>query len=229
MQHPIVDTYYENFYNLVHRRDDSKKASETLQNDLERGRSSDFFPNVIELGAGELFHISSVKHKYERYVAVDIRRPSSLEGWVEIVVPQLPAEHGKYFYRADASSIQFQDETFDRLVATCLLMHLEQPLPALVEWRRLVKSSGTLDILIPCDPGIAVRIYRTLVSRRRAERLGFEYFDLVNSLDHVHPVSSLITIAKYVFKDDEFHIDWYPFRLSSWNLNSHIVLRVRRR
>ena len=228
MQHPIVDSYYANFYNLVHRKDNAKKANETLQTDLEKTRFTKSFPNVIELGAGELFHLLSVGHKYERYVAVDIRQPTSMKGWIEIAKPQLPEQPGNYFLKGDAQSIDFPDATFDRLVATCLLMHLDDPLSGLLEWRRLVKPGGVLDILVPCDPGVAVRIYRTLVSRRKAERLGFEYFDLVNALDHLHPVSSLITIAKYAFKDDDLHIDWYPFRISSWNLNSHAVLRVTR-
>ena len=107
-------------------------------------------------------------------------------------------------------------------------MHLDDPLSALNEWRRLVKPNGVLDILAPCDPGFAVRIYRTLVSRRRANKLGFPYFDLVNALDHLHPVGSLMTIAKFAFKEDEFKVSWYPFRIPTWNLNSHAVLRVRR-
>ena len=229
MQHPIVDTYYANFYNMVHRKDSARKANETLQIDLEKSRDKSKFPNVIELGAGELFHLSSVGHKFDRYVAVDIRRPTSMDGWVEISEPKVPEATGRFFLQGDANSIDFADSTFDRLVATCLLMHLEDPLNGLLEWRRLVKPGGVLDILVPCDPGIAVRLYRTFVSRRKAQKLGFEYFDLVNALDHLHPVSSLITIAKYAFKEDDLHIDWYPFHISSWNLNSHAVLRVTRR
>lgn len=229
MQHPIVDAYYENFYNLVHRKDQAKRANDTLQTDLEKTRNDETYSNVLEVGAGELFHLTSVKHQFERYIAVDIRQPTSMEGWVEINEPILPENAGRFFFKGDANSVDFPDSTFDRLVATCLLMHLNDPLSGLLEWRRLVKPGGVLDILIPCDPGLAVRLYRTLVSRRKAKRLGFDYFDLVNALDHLHPVSSLITIAKYAFKEDDLRIDWYPFRLSSWNLNSHAVLRVTRR
>lgn len=229
MQHPIVDSYYEEFYNLVHRRDNAKKASQLLQSDLEKTHSKKLFRNVIELGAGELFHLSSVKHQYECYIAVDIRQPGSLDGWVEIQQAKLPDAPGKYFLKADANSIDFPDATFDRLVTTCLLMHLNDPLSALAEWRRLVRPGGVLDILVPCDPGFAVRAYRMFVSRRRAERLGFQYFDLVNALDHLHPVSSLITLAKFAFKDDDFSVDWYPFKIPSWNLNSHSVLRIIRK
>lgn len=229
MGNSIVDSYYADFYDLVHRKDTAKKANDKLQADLERTRSSRSYANVLELGAGDLFHLASVRHTFERYIAVDIRQPTSLEGWNELFEPKLPEEHGTFFFQGDATSIAFADETFDRLVATCLLMHLGDPLSGLLEWRRLVKVGGVLDILVPCDPGIAVRLYRTFVSRRKAEKLGFEYFDLVNALDHLHPVGSLITIAKYAFKDDDLHVDWYPFHISSWNLNSHAVLRITRR
>jgi SAM-dependent methyltransferase len=203
-------------------------ANGRLQADLERPYAEEHFDSVLELGAGSLGHIDSVRHSYRRYVAADIRTPDDHTGWTNLGTATLPEATGRYFATFDARRIPFDEGTFDRLVATCLVMHLDDPLEALTDWRRVVRVGGVLDILVPCDPGLLVRVYRTLISRRRAVSLGFDQFDLVNALDHKRPVGSLLVIARHVFSADQLEVDWYPFRIPSWNLNSHLVLRARR-
>lgn len=224
----LIDSYYRDFYGRVHGEGTAGKANARLQADLERSHRGEHFSTVLELGAGDLLHVNHVVHTFDRYVAADIRTPASMDGWTVLPGADVPAGPGRYFAQLDASRVAFADETFDRLVATCLLMHLDDPMAALEDWRRVVKVGGSLDVLVPCDPGLLVRTYRTLVSRRRAASLGFEHFDLVNAVDHKSPVNSLLTIARYVFSEDALSLDWYPFRIPSWNLNSHVVLRARR-
>ena len=224
----VVEHYYSHFYSKVHGCGTGGLANNRLQRDLEHTRTGAHYDTVLELGAGDLGHITWASHSFRRYVAADIRTPPTLTGWEPLDGAKLPDRAGYYFAKFDARKIPFADETFDRLVATCLVMHLDEPMDALVEWRRAVRVGGVLDILVPCDPGLLVRAYRTLVSRRRALSLGFNEFDLVNALDHKSPVSSLLVIARHVFTHDTLDVNWYPFRVPSWNLNSHLVLRVRR-
>jgi|GEM_PF-327180 len=225
----IVDDYYANYYGKVHGGAATGAANAKLQHDLERPHEGKHFDWVLELGAGNLSHISHVQHSFDTYVAGDIRTPQSLEGWHVLKQGEVPSSSGRHFVELDAQTLSFEDASFDRLAATCLLMHLDDPESALRDWRRVVRPGGVLDILIPCDPGAAVRLYRALFSRRRAKKLGFEYFDLVNASDHKRPVGSLLTITRYVFADDDMQIDWFPFgHIPSWNANSHLVLRVRR-
>jgi phosphatidylethanolamine/phosphatidyl-N-methylethanolamine N-methyltransferase len=228
VSHEVVDRYYREYYAQVHGRGTGGRANGRLQDDLERARRGAHFDTVLELGAGELGHVEHVTHSFRRYVAADLRMPPTLTGWTLLTAPDIPEADGRYFAQFDARELPFPDETFDRLVATCLLMHLDDPILALTDWRRVVKIGGVLDILVPCDPGLFVRVYRSLVSRRRAASLGFEHFDLVNALDHKSPVSSLLVIAQHVFENDDSDIDWYPFHVPSWNVNSHLVLRARR-
>ncbi len=225
----VVDEYYLDYYSSVHSGALAGRANDRLQADLEVRRKGNFFENVVELGAGDLGHIEHVRHGFRRYLAVDIRTPADIRDFVTLKTPDLPGPDGRYFIELDAQQLGLPDGSFDRLVATCLLMHLDDPLEALQGWRRVVRPGGVLDILIPCDPGLAVRTYQSLVTRRRARAQGFEHFDLVNALDHKRPVGSLLTIAGYAFHADRMTIDWFPFRfVPSWNLNSHLVLRVRR-
>lgn len=226
----VVDEYYRRCYSSVHAGAVAGAANDRLQKDLERPHAHRHFDDVLELGAGDLGHIDHVRHRFRRYVAGDLRPPPDLGEWVSLTpleaVPEMP---GRYFVELDAHDLPFPDRSFDRLVTTCLLMHLDDPMLALEEWRRVVRAGGVLDLLVPCDPGLAVRCYRLLVSRRRARSRGFEHFDLVNAIDHKRPVGSLLTVCRYAFAEDSMHIDWFPFRrVPSWNLNSHLVVRVRR-
>jgi hypothetical protein len=57
------------------------------------------------------------------------------------------------------------------------------------------------------------------------KKLGIPY-KLWTSIEHRNNPMSLIEIIKYVFKDDVIKIKYYPFRLKSWNLSTHIVIHI---
>lgn len=224
-----MDEYYRSYYQSVHSCGSTGLANDRLQIDIEAPHHRSHFGRVLELGAGNLGHVGHVRHAFDTYIAADIRTPPDLAGWSVLDTFETLPDSGRWFAEVDAQDLPFHDASFDRLVTSCLLMHLDRPEEALAEWRRVVRSGGTLDLLIPCDPGLAVRTYRMLFSRPKSRRLGFDQFDLVNALDHKRPVNSLVVLAREVFRDDRLATDWYPFRfVPSWNLNSHVVVRVHR-
>jgi SAM-dependent methyltransferase len=125
--------------------------------------------------------------------------------------------------------LPYPDESFDRLIATCLLLHLAEPYIALREWRRVVRPGGALDILIPCDPGLAVRSFRRFVTSRRARKFGCDNFGLVNAIEHRNHIYGLLQICAHVFRDDTVARAWRPLPgIPAWNLNTHMFLRVTR-
>jgi ubiquinone/menaquinone biosynthesis C-methylase UbiE len=77
----------------------------------------------------------------------DIRTPSQLN------LEQLN-KRGFIFQLANVESLHFEDDFFDRVVCTCLLHHLKNPDIGLNEILRVVKSGGTVDILVPNDPSL---------------------------------------------------------------------------
>ena len=62
------------------------------------------------------------------------------------------------FEIVDVHKTPYTDNSFDRVIATCLLHHLDNPIIALQEIRRIVKTDGIVSISLPCDPGLAYRI-----------------------------------------------------------------------
>lgn len=89
---------------------------------------------IIELGAGQGFHSRFVMSQYSYYLLTDKRKRSldkiTLDSKIKSKV-------------VNAENLSnFKDSTFDRLIATCLLAHLEKPEKALKEWKRVVKKTA---------------------------------------------------------------------------------------
>ena len=224
----LVSSYYDDYYSCVHGGSATGRAAALMQKHLETKRSrNDHFSRVLEIGAGTMQHFQFVEHGFDTYIASDIREIPLIEGWNEWSSGTSPDRNGKFLAQFDATNIPFDDSSFDRLLATCLLLHLPQPVDALRDWIRVLKPRGVIDLLIPCEPGLALRTYRRFVSRPRSRRLGFDYFDLVNALDHKNYTASMIEILLNLDPTVKVEFTWRPFnRIASWNLNLQMVAHL---
>ncbi len=178
--------------------------------------------NILEIGAGGGEHLYAAGVLADNYYATD----TNLERLLEI--PEI-SDIRIVRKVEDANNLSFDDEMFDRLIATCLLAHLPHVETALLEWRRVVKLNGKLTIYIPCEPGIALRLFRSLVSAPKAKSLGFEGFKLYVARDHVNSAPNMLEIVRYVFRNDLVKFNYRPFPIRSWNLNLFIVIQVTKR
>jgi len=209
-----VDLFYEKHYDNVLRRGLVGRAQDRTHLALEKyAHAGTRFPSVLEVGAGRGEHFSFVKHDFDTYVETDIRprdQPAS-------------ETDGREFEVADAQHLHFADASFDRVVATCLLLHLADPESALSEWRRVTRPGGQVDLLLPCDPGIVVRLARSLITAPAVKRSGFSGYGLFNARDHRNHVGGIDQLIRWVFRNDVLRITRYPFRLPSWNLNAYFI------
>lgn len=181
---------------------------------LERDFSPDkSFANVLEVGAGSGVHFGFVRHKFDRYVMCDasqkildsIEVPKEFEQKVETSV-------------VDATALPYEDDSFDRLIATHVLEHIPSPHKVLLEWARVVKPGGVLSLIIPCDPGLLWRLGRKLGPRRAGERAGLPY-DYYMATEHINSVQNLTTIIESLFPVRKTR--WWPipfFRFCDANL-----------
>jgi phosphatidylethanolamine/phosphatidyl-N-methylethanolamine N-methyltransferase len=176
---------------------------------------------ILELGFGEGEHIGFVRNDYASYLATDLDADR-----LERVVNKLPL--GVSVQQCDATKLPFEDQTFDRVIATCLIAHLSEPEQALEEWRRVVKVGGHLTIYVPCEPGFSLRLFRKLFTAPKARKLGFEGFNLYISRDHRNDAFRTLNIASEVFSGDKIRYVFRPFFVRSWYLNLFSLLQVKR-
>jgi SAM-dependent methyltransferase len=68
---------------------------------------------------------------------------------VDLDLDLLRAELSPGLGQADASCLPFPAESFDLVISTNVLFLLDDPVAALLEWRRILKSAGTICLLNP--------------------------------------------------------------------------------
>ena len=175
------------------------------------------FARVLEIGAGTGEHLGFVRHGFDQYVLTDLDAKT-----LEVAKSKLGDKFGnKLQYETQtAEELSYSDNSFDRLIATHVLEHIYQPHLALKEWRRVVKNSGTLSILIPTDPGVAWRLGRHLGPRKNAVAQGIAY-DYVMAREHVNSCNNLIALLRHYFP--ERTEAWWPLPLPSIDLNLFFV------
>jgi phosphatidylethanolamine/phosphatidyl-N-methylethanolamine N-methyltransferase len=186
---------------------------------MEKDVVSDY-PEVLEVGAGEGFHRRFVRHPWHTYVETDLR----FEG--PPLVEDLEA--GRILRReaADALALPYDDDSFDRVVATCLVLHLPDPEAALHEWRRVVRPGGRITVYVPCEPGVALRSVRAATTARKARALGFRHYDLLLAREHPNHADGVDVRIRHVFGRDRLSVRHWPFPVRSWNLNLFAVYQV---
>lgn len=177
-------------------------------------------PQIIELGAGQGQHAPFVRHAFDRYVLTDLRseliRPPTGDPRFEVCA-------------ADAMNLhQFDDGQFDRVIATCLLVHLPDPLAGLREWRRIVRPGGHLTIYVPCEPGMLTRFARQTYIWPKARRHGLHDPELMMYEGHKIHFPALRTFLRRTFVDDTIKVQRFPTRFAPWNAALFDIYQVRR-
>jgi ubiquinone/menaquinone biosynthesis C-methylase UbiE len=224
-----VDLFYSKYYDQVLRTGVIGSAQNRTHRTMEKLWSTqDTFEHVLEVGAGAGDHRQFVKHKYSFYYETDIRFP---DGTFESGTSSKTEESRLNVIReiADVMHLQYVDGFFDRVIATCLLLHLTNPEIALLELKRVTKpSGGVITILVPCEPGILLRLSRKFLTARKAKQLGFAGYELFNARDHINYISGVDKMVKHIFRDDRVVIRRLPFRVPSWNFNLYFVYTIYR-
>jgi ubiquinone/menaquinone biosynthesis C-methylase UbiE len=188
---------------------------------LEAGHRSNVDFAILEIGAGEGEHVGFVSQDFDKYVMSDIdhERLSKSEN--------ANKDRRIEFKAADATNLPFSENEFDRTIATCLLIHLLEPELALNEWRRVTKPGGIIDIYLPCEPGIMLRLFRKLTTKRKAEKSGFTGYDLFMARDHLTSTHRLVELISFVFHEDQINFKYRPFVFRSWYFNLFVTVRIR--
>lgn len=217
------DQYYECFYPLILGGVVGAAAAWTHRSLEQFPRNwHTNFDSVLEIGAGNGEHFRYVKHDFRTYVETDVRIQLLLTGTKNrnyderLIQEQLDAN--------DLSSLK--SNSIDRLVATCVLVHLENPAHVLAEIRRSLKNGGVASLYVPCEPGMVLRILRYWTTARRGRKLGVDhlYFHYNEHRFHVLYIQEAI---KGVFGLDEVKMTRYPLKNFGWNFNLWQIYQIK--
>ncbi|MCX2756968.1 class I SAM-dependent methyltransferase [Photobacterium sp. ZSDE20] len=174
------------------------------------------FSKVLEVGSGTGEHLRHVQHSFDEYTVSDGDSAA-----LEVAKKQLSntSTYDKLVFNVtNARALDFESNSFDRVIATHILEHLYEPHLVIKEWLRVLKPGGTLSILIPTDPGIAWKVGRYMTTRKLGVKKGWNY-DYIMAREHVNPCNNLIAFLKYYLPDNK-HSFWplSPIPLIDCNL-----------
>lgn len=109
-----------------------------LEAQIPSGRKEEL--EILDIGTGPGFFSILLAEKGYHVTAVDYT-----EAMLEEVRKNAGALAGNIqFYRMDAQSLGFLDESFDVIVTRNLTWNLENPIQAYREWKRVLKPGGVL-------------------------------------------------------------------------------------
>ena len=177
----------------------------------------------LELGSGSGEHLPYVRSIPEKeYICLDLSKPRT-DNYLKSCDPEL--QKVVKFVQGNAEDLPYKSSSFEKVTATCLLHHVSDPLAVILEARRVTKKEGEICFIIPTDPGLLNQIVKKVISYRRMKKFTNYKPELILALDHVNHVNGLLELCKFVFQEDDFRIEYLPFRIKSWNLN--LIARVR--
>ena len=175
-------------------------------------------PVVLEVGAGVGQHALHALTKFEHYYLTDLSEEAIQACVVDDsrVTPLV----------ADAQELSaFDDESVDRIVATCLLAHLSDPEKALEEWRRVLKTGGSLSIYVPAEPGMLLRLLRQMFVVPKSRKLGNDHLAIIYR-DHRNHYPSMRLMIRSVFSSDVIKQRRFPTRFLGWNFSLFEIFHV---
>ena len=223
-EHGNVAKYYSDFYSQMIGHDATgilKFLWQYPHKKMESKFKSNSGFRILEVGAGEGEHVDFVVDDYAEYLATDVDT-ARLEKLSERNLPNLKVA------KVDAQVTTFPDNHFDRIIATCLLAHMLKPEETLHEWQRILKPGGALTIYIPCEPGLALKTFRRFFTKPKAERMGYQGYDLFIARDHINSADKLCTLIAHVFRTDRFKLIFSPLPIKSWYLNLFLIVQIEK-
>jgi ubiquinone/menaquinone biosynthesis C-methylase UbiE len=182
---------------------------------IEKGHDG-FVERVLELGAGQGQHRTFVRQDVGLYLEGDLEDLNPTRG------------ESTEFVKLDAQNLEmFPENYFDRIIATCLLTHLTFPEQALKEWRRVAKKeNGCIDIWVPCEMGLLLRVAQKLTTRRKVNAKGFNY-DSIQHREHRNHFYTMNTLIKEVYDGDDIQIKGFPFSNLPWDFQLVRIYKIR--
>jgi len=166
---------------------------------------------TLEIGAGIGGHLHYENLKIQDYYCVDLR--DNVVEELKRVFPQVKASVGDCQKR-----LEFPDKFFNRIVAIHILEHLPNLPLAITEMRRLLADDGTIDVVIPCDPGFLYSLARKISAERLFRKRYGQDYNWFISREHINSPDEIITLLR-----EQFHITrsrYFPFiiPIKSFNL-----------
>jgi hypothetical protein len=213
--------YYEDDFEKVMRSGLTGKIFSVSNRMIEKSfKSSEHFSKILELGATGHYHTPFVTCSFDEYHVTDLNpiNPSKTLTKVDGILTR----------QLDATNLRDeQSDSYDRLIATCLVLHLGNLEQVLTEWRRVTKTAGFVSIYVHCEPGLLLRFLRTIVQVRKSRKNGGANFYTFVYSEHASHYLHVKHVIRRVFENDNVKHEFFPFKFLTWNFNFWKIYTIK--
>jgi SAM-dependent methyltransferase len=170
---------------------------------------------TLEIGAGLGEHLAHEDLSFQDYTALELR--PAMASHISVKYP-----HVKVIVGDVQEEIASESGNFDRIVAVHVLEHLSNLPAALIEMKRVLKRTGRIEIVLPCEGGLAYKIGRNLSARRLFEARYRCSYDWFIQSEHVNNYWEVMGEIRRYFTIQR--TEFWPFRIPV--VQANLVLGV---
>jgi ubiquinone/menaquinone biosynthesis C-methylase UbiE len=213
----LISDYYTNVYSKYFYGSGMGKISGISHKLLEKSRSTIPIYQILEIGAGQGEHLQHIKIEPKvNYFCIDkqLPRDSKITHNYAFKVT---------FLKMKAEELKFDDCFFQRVQLTCVLHHIDDVLASLMEIRRVMSIGGECRIVLPTDPGFLNQFVKKIYLYRRLRKYSNFPPETIYALEHKNHIGGILALIRFVFRDDDLRIKFFPFGIRSWNFNLLVV------
>lgn len=228
--HKIQQDFYSLAYNDILNKGLVGRLQRKVHHLIDKPLKEKRYSRVLELGSGNCTHLLQFKKDFDTYQLTDLRFNDDLILKLKNeILEEIPSSFSKVtFTQLDALNGIFPTVKQDLIIATCLLIHLNDPLTALRKWRESMNEDGELVIYVPCEPGILLRFARNIFTKPKHRKAGISNPSLLYALEHVTSFEVIKQLIEFEFTDCQVKARFWPFSfVRSWNLNLFAVYHIR--
>lgn len=171
---------------------------------------------VLEIGPGDINHISCWHGKPECYVIADIQQAMLDHSATKLASAEV-SHKAVLLEDREKGVLPFQDNSFDMLVSFYSLEHLYPLENHLSELIRVLKPGGTLVGAIPCEGGLAWGLGRFLTSRRWLKRHTAINPDKLICWEHPNFADGILTSLNQQMRNGK--LSFWPLSLPCIDIN----------
>ena len=179
---------------------------------LENFESRKIYSQVLEIGSGTEPHLQYIKHDFDDYYVAE-----TSEYALNFFKDNTKMKIVKY----DGKKLPFNNESFDRIIISHALEHINNPEAFIMEMMSKLKKNGVLSISLPTDPGLLWRLGRFVIKifkLKRNFKLSNEQYDYNNAIEHINSIYNLRAIIRYHFKNS-MEESFLPLKIKIPDLN----------
>jgi SAM-dependent methyltransferase len=174
---------------------------------------------TLEIGAGRGGHLRFEDLESQEYVALELRPQLA-----EIIRTSYPAV--RVIVGDCQERIELPDGYVDRVLAIHVLEHLPNLPKALDQIHRVLRPTGFLSVVIPCEGGLAYGLARNVSARRIFEKRYKQSYDWFVTSEHINLPDEIICELSSRFSI--VHKRYFPLMVPSVDLNLIIGLTLTR-